>query len=428
MESNKPVLGMVLKGYPRISETFISNEIRLLEEEGLEIHIISMRRPREAFTHDSVRQIRAKVTYLPESMLPNLHRLLYHNFLYFLSNPAQYAKTAGFTLRRFADTRKSATIKHFLQAGYLLHKTRNGRALDHLHAHFAHSPTSVAVFAHRLSGIPFSFTGHAKDVYTQRRDRLAAKLGKAAFVVTCTGHNKDYLDALADGAVAVDKVYHGIDLSLFVPGEPRFAPEPPWSILTVARMTGKKGLDDVLRALALLKKRGLAFTYSLIGEGEDRQALTALVKELDIADRVEFLGTQTHATVIERLRGADAFVLGCRVMENGDRDGIPNVLVESMAMGVPVVATTVSAIPELVESGKNGLLAQPGEPDALADALEKSLTDHAYRKAVIPAAMERVRTEFDNRKHIRALADIYRKRAGNPPGIFGNGSAPTKRT
>lgn len=415
---------MVLKGYPRISETFISNEILLLEEMGVKVRIISMRHPRENFSHESVKRIKADVVYLPERILPHLHRLLYHNLALFLTRPVTYLKALGHMLRRLPSSNgKAAAVKHLLQGAYLVRAALPGANVAHLHAHFAHSPTSVAMYAGRLSGLPVSFTGHAKDVYTQAPGKLAEKIAEAAFVVTCTGHNKEYLSQLSNGTEIL-KVYHGIDLSLFSPGEPRFAPKAPYRILSVARLTGKKGLPDVFRALALLKGKGLDFRYELVGEGEDRETLGGLAHSLGIGDRVKFLGSLPHEVVLDHYRSADVFVLGCRVMENGDRDGIPNVLVEAMAMGVPVVATTVSAIPELVDDGETGLLAAPGDAAGLAGALARILTDEALRRRLIPAALERVRTGFDNRDHIRELGRIFLERAGNPPGIFGNGAKP----
>jgi hypothetical protein len=162
----QPVLGMVLKGYPRISETFISNEILLLEKLGFRIHLFSMRQPRENFSHASVSKIRANVDYLPETLLKPLPRLMYHNCLLAAQKPNVYADALKIAYHRFLRTRKSATLKHLFQAGYLVHHLLPHRKITHLHAHFAHSPTSVAMFTSKLSALPFSFTAHAKDIYT----------------------------------------------------------------------------------------------------------------------------------------------------------------------------------------------------------------------------------------------------------------------
>jgi glycosyltransferase involved in cell wall biosynthesis len=405
-----PFLGMILKGYPRISETFISNEILLMEQLGFPIHLFSMRRPREKFTHESVNRIQADVDYLPETLLRPLPRLLYHNFLLALQKPGVYARALKIALKRFLRTRKSATIKHLFQAGYLVHRLLPGRTITHLHAHFAHSPTSVAMFTSLLSGLPFSFTAHAKDIYTSDSRQLKEKLALARFVITCTGYNRRHLSQLHDGRPdSISHVYHGIDTGLFsLNQETRGVPAKPYQILTVARLTAKKGLPTVYRALKELHAKGIPFEHILIGDGEERQKVLALINSLDLKTHTRWLGTQPHDVVLDHYRRAHLFVLGCEVATNGDRDGIPNVLLESMAMGVPVVATAISAIPELVETENTGLLVQPGQPQQLADAMIRLLTDTELRARVITAARKRVLQDFDNKVLIKQLADIFK--------------------
>ena len=405
-----PVLGLVLKGYPRISESFISNEILLLEQRGIRIHIFSMRHPREAFTHASVRRIRAKVDYLPHTILAHLPQLLVHNGRLALRDPKRYRHAVKIALRRFRRTHKSATLKHLLQAGYLTDRLLPGSGVVHLHAHFAHSPTSVAMFTSFLSSRPFSFFGHAKDIYTSDPRQLAEKIGLARFVATCTRYNRDHLRKIAGnhGAAAkVHCVYHGIDTRLFDADLRLAPPDAPYEILTVARMTAKKGLPTVFQALRRLKDAGLPFRHTLIGDGDQRDMLLRLMADLGLEDHCRWLGTLVHEAVLDHFRRSHAFVLGCEVTPNSDRDGIPNVLVESMAMGVPVVATSVSALPELVVDGDHGLLVPPKNPAALAEGLSRILTDAGLRRKVIPAARRRVRSRFDNRVLIDKLADHY---------------------
>jgi glycosyltransferase involved in cell wall biosynthesis len=399
---------MILKGYPRISETFISNEILLLERLGFNIHLFSMRQPREPFCHESVKQIRARVDYLPEELLRPLPLFLWHNFQLVVKKPRNYWKAVRMALRRFMRTRKMATLKHLLQAGYLVQYLLPGSGVTHLHAHFAHSPTSVALFAAQLSGLPFSFTGHAKDVYTSDARQLGEKIQMARFVLTCTEYNRRYLNGLRRGAsTPILRVYHGIDLELFSDRGEK-PPERPYRIITVARITAKKGLPAVYHALRDLKNRGISFQHTLIGDGEDREKILQLIRELGLEQETRWLGTLPHHEVLMHYRVSDLFVLGCEVLANGDRDGIPNVLVESMAIGVPVVATRISAIPELVADGETGLLVAPGDPRALADAMVTMLTDTNLRKRIIPKARQRVKRNFDNTLLIREIASIYR--------------------
>jgi glycosyltransferase involved in cell wall biosynthesis len=407
----RPVLGMVLKGYPRISETFISNEILLLERLGFAVHIFSMRRGRESFTHESVARIRAGVEYLPETFLRHAHRLVYHNLCLALRRPRRYAAGLAVASRRFRRSRNPATLRHFLQAGYLVHRCLPGRGVAHLHAHFAHSPASVALYASALSGLPFSFTAHAKDIYTSRPDQLREKIARARFVVTCTEYNRRHLLKLAGSLpTPIHRSYHGIDTQLFDNGGRfRSAAAPPYRVLTVARLIQKKGIPTVLRAVKLLHERGVKLTYTLIGDGQDRGQILGCAGELGLDSVFRWLGAQPHQVVLEHYRRADLFVLGCEVAEDGDRDGVPNVLFESMAMGVPVVATDVSAIPELVESSRTGLLVPPREPEALAAAMLTMLTDSELRRRVIPAARSRVLRDFDHRALGLRLAEIYRE-------------------
>jgi len=415
-QSKRPVLGMILKGYPRISETFISNEIRLLEKCGFAIHLFSMRQPREKFTHDSVKEIRAAVDYLPETLIKPLPRLLYHNLCLAAKIPGLYGAALKTAYRRFLRTRKSATLKHLLQAGYLVHRLLPASRVTHLHAHFAHSPTSVAMFTSRLTGIPFSFTAHAKDIYTSDPRQIREKIGLSRFVVTCTEYNKKYLREISDGyPTPIHRNYHGIDIRLFsVNNESPRLPVPPLQILTVARLTAKKGLSTIYRALRFLCDQGVSLHHTHIGGGEDREKITSLINELDLGAVTELLGTQPHHVVLEHYEKADLFVLGCEVASNGDRDGIPNVLMESMAMGLPVIATDISGIPELVENEHTGLLVPPGQPVKLAESMLRMLTDGELRNRVIAAGKQRVVQEFDNRQLIQELAEVYRSEGLGP--------------
>ena len=407
IKGQKATIGYILKGYPRISETFISNEIHLLEQLGFSLHLFSMREPRESFTHENVNQIRAAVDYLPSTLLLPLPRLLYHNFKLARERPQAYSEAFRLMITRFRRKKKVATIKHLLQAGYLVHALLPGTGVRHLHAHFAHSPTSVALFAHKLSGLPFSFTAHAKDIYTSEQRQLQEKIALAKFVVTCTEYNRRFLQELALGGPSIHRVYHGIDTELFSGQSQSRIPSPPYQILSIARLVDKKGLPTVFRALRNLLDQGYSLNYTLIGDGEKRRSILEQLHNLGLGAICTWLGTQPHHRVIEEYRKADLFVLGCEVASNGDRDGIPNVFLESMAMGVPVLATRVSAIPELVEDGVTGLLVNPGDHELMAQSMLKILGDGQLRQRIITAAHRRVSREFSNRELILKLAEVF---------------------
>jgi glycosyltransferase involved in cell wall biosynthesis len=406
-----PVLGYILKGYPRISETFISNEILLLEELGFTMRLFSMRQPRESFSHASVGRIKARVDYLPTELLPEFFRLLVPNIFLAVKRPRAF-RTALYTARQGLTTGgELATLKHLLQAGYLTntHLLPAGN-IAQLHGHFAHSPTSVTMFASLLSGIPFSFTAHAKDIYTSDRDKLRRKIAGARFVATCTRQNKEYLQAVAPHcATPIYCIYHGIDLNLFQQsGAPRGTTNNAFKILTVARITEKKGLPTVYRALALLRDAGVRFRHTLIGDGDDKERILALIAALGLSEHCRWLGTRTHEEVLEQYRQSDLFVLGCEIAKSGDRDGIPNVLVESLAMGVPALSTDVSAIPEILINGDTGLTVPPSQPETMATAMQRILCDAKLRQHLIAGGIKFVRENFDNSLWIKKLAEIFR--------------------
>jgi glycosyltransferase involved in cell wall biosynthesis len=270
----------------------------------------------------------------------------------------------------------------------------------------------VAFFSGLLSGLPFSFTAHAKDIYTSDPRQLREKIVLARFVITCTQYNRDYLKRLAPGGqTPIDCIYHGIDPRLFVAagcGESKGRQQEPWRLLTVARLTAKKGLPTVLETLCRLRDRGVAFEHVLIGDGELRDETLALIRRLGLTGFTRWLGTQPHDVVLEHYRRADVFLLGCRIAPNGDRDGIPNVLMEAMAMGVPVVATRVSAIPELVQHRRTGMLVPPEDPEAMTQAVLELFGDPELEKQIVTRARERVIRHFDNQVLIRRLADHFR--------------------
>jgi len=302
-------------------------------------------------------------------------------------------------------------LRHFLQAGHLTALRLYDRPVAHIHAHFCHTPTSVALFASELTGLPFSFTAHAKDIYTSEPDQLARKIHKARFVVTCTGYNARYLTELkrsAGAATPIHTIYHGIDLDFFSFTH-RPAPSPPYLILSVGRIVPKKGYDDLLKALQLLDNAGLDFQFVQIGTGEIESRIRTLVGELGLSHRVTMLGTLTHKEVIAWYRKAHCFALACKVAPNGDRDGIPNVLIEAMAVGLPVVATRVSAIPELVEAGVTGTLIEPEEPAAMARAITHVLLHPQAHANEVKRARARVEEEFDNRRCVMRLQRLFKE-------------------
>lgn len=405
------ILGYVLKGYPRISETFISNEILLLEKLGFTMHLFSMRRPRESFSHPSVAEIKAQVNYLPTELLADFRKLLLPTIFLAAKRPKEFHVALRMASDGITKGQELATLKHLLQACHLTNShLLPGTGIAQLHGHFAHSPTSVTMFASALSNIPFSFTAHAKDIYTSDKEKLRRKIARARFVVTCTKHNKEYLQAVAgDCRTPIYCIYHGIDLDLFRNGAAEDRQDDSFQLLTVARITEKKGLPTIYRALALLRDKGIRFRHTLIGDGDDRESVLELIRTLGLDGHCRWLGTQTHEEVLHQFKQSDLFVLGCEIAKNGDRDGIPNVLVESLAMGVPALSTHVSAIPELLIDGETGLTVPPSEPEAMAVAMQRILFDDKLRQRLKERGRNYVKAHFDNSHSTRELAEIFQR-------------------
>lgn len=400
-------VGFVLKGYPRLSETFIAQEMRLLESRGLELEIYSMRGPREEARHPVHHEIRAKVTYLPEylsaqEIAPNLRT--------FRAFPVGYARAFAHALVRSVRRRKRSPLKRLFQAGWLIDRQGLGRAggIGHLHSHFLHAPTELALYASLVTGLSYSISAHAKDIYTSTAEEVRERVRGAKFLMTCTKFNFEKIRAIVgpEHAGKVNEVYHGVNLEAFRPGAAAKPALPARRLLTVARLVEKKGYDDVLRAIHLLKSQGLELTYDIFGAGELDKPLRALTKELGLEAQVNFHGAVTQPRVLEAYRAGGVFVLASFETADGDRDGIPNSMAEAMSMELPVVATRVSGIPELVENEATGLLVNPRDPAALAAALRRVMEEPGLGRRLGEAARRKVSDVFDAHRCIDSCAHL----------------------
>jgi len=398
----RPV-AFVLKGYPRLSETFIAQEMKALEARGLAIRIVSLRHPTDRVRHPIHGEIRAPVLYLPE--------YLWHAPFRVLRAWGVARKLPGYAAARaawLADLGRDPTpnrVRRFGQALVLAAEVAPDVA--HLHAHFLHTPGSVARYAALMTGLPWSVSAHAKDIWTIPAWEKREKLAQCAWAVTCSRANLEHLAPLAPpGRVAL--VYHGLDLARFPPAPARpprdgSRREDPVTVLAVGRAVAKKGLDDLLAALALLPP-SLAWRFVHVGGGPLLPALQRQAAGLGLAGRVAWLGARPADAVLAQYRAADLAALTVRVAADGDRDGLPNVLVEAQSQALPVVATRAAAVGELVEDGVNGLLAEPGDRAAIAAALARLIADPALRARLGAAGEARVRRDFAMTAGIDALA------------------------
>lgn len=408
---------VLLKGYPRLSETFIAQELLGLEQAGFDLRLVSMRHPTDKKRHPVHDEIRAPVSYLPE--------YLHHEPLRVLRGLAAARRLPGFR-RAFSvflnDLKRDISrnrIRRFGQAAVLAAEWPEGA--DWLHAHFIHTPASVARYTSLLTGVRWSCSAHAKDIWISPGWDIGGKLAEMQWAVTCTRSGFDHLRDLAGGRGNVHLSYHGLDLARFGPfGEARPAadgsdPAHAVRILSVGRAVDKKGFDVLLRALGRLPA-DLHWHLDHVGGGERIAALKRLAQDLGLEARITWLGPMDQAEVLALYRRADLFALACRIAANGDRDGLPNVLVEAASQGLACVSTDVSGVPELIEHGQSGLIVPPENPEALAAALATAIRDPALRGRLGAAAEARVRNGFDFRNSIRQLATLFAdpRSQGNP--------------
>ena len=399
---------VVLKGYPRLSETFIAQELLGLEKAGFDLTLISMRRPTDKKRHPVHDEIRARVVYLPEYLHEEPIRVL-KGLIAGFSKPGFKA-----LMKRFlADLKRDLSRNRFRRLGQALVLAREWPdGGEWLHAHFIHTPASVTEYASMLTGTPWSCSAHAKDIWTSPDWELTEKLKSARWTVTCTRTGYEHMRLLTSRKDAVHLSYHGLDLARFA----HFAgersqrtgndPDDPAVILSVGRAVEKKGYDVLLRALALLPA-DLHWRMDHIGGGEALAKLKALASELGLSGRIAWRGALAQEDVLDHYRRADLFALACRIAANGDRDGLPNVLVEASSQRLVCVSTEVSGVPELLRDGENGLVVAPEDPALLAKALEAAIRDPALRKRLGDAAERRVREEFDYHSSIRQLTGLF---------------------
>jgi glycosyltransferase involved in cell wall biosynthesis len=388
-------IGVVLKGYPRLSETFVTQELHALEQRGLSLALFSLRRSTDAAAHPLHDEIRAPVTYLPE--------YLHHGPLRVFRAWRKARRLPGYRGALSAwrkDLWRDRTRNRARRFGQALVLASEMPAdIVHLHAHFLHTPASVARYAAMLRGVGWSVSAHAKDIWTipewEKREKLAA----CTWATTCTACNATHLRELAPPARPVELVYHGIDTVRFPP--PRSLrstadgrdPRSPVTLLAVGRAVDKKGFDDLLQALATLPPQQ-HWQLLHIGDGPRRPMLERMARELRLADRIRWLGPQLHGVVLDAYRTADIFVLPSRIAPDGDRDGLPNVLLEAQSQRVACVSTRMSGIPELIIDGVTGLLVAPRAPAELGAALSRLVTDPSLRGALGDAGYTRTTTLF----------------------------------
>jgi len=396
-----PKIAYILKMFPRFSETFILSEILELERQGFDLRIFSLKKPDDGRFHADLARVRAPVTYVPEHLRVDAGVFL-----------ARHREVAGWDRRRYArllwrtiSRRRPTALRRLSQAAFIAPILRR-EGIAHVHAHFATSATSVALHLHRLAGVSYSFTAHAKDIYHESVDlgSVARKLRSARFAVTVSDYNRAFLEGIG-GPARLARIYNGLDLDQFKPNGVR--PDRPPLVLAVGRLVEKKGFDDLVRACAVLRDEGVDFRCRIVGKGEQEHPLKGLVRDFGLDPWVEMPGPLPREALVKLYPRASVFAAPCVVGADGNRDGLPTVLIEAMALGVPVVATPVTGIPELVAHDRTGLLVGERDPVALAAAIRRVLGDPALAGRLAGAARAGVERAFDLRANVAELRALF---------------------
>jgi len=398
LHPGRPVrrIGYVLKVFPRVSETFVINEIRALEERGEDLRIYSLHPPQAAVPHRILRELRSPVVYI-EDDLPAYEDV------------AQPRRCLERDLAVAPDLCPRLLPRKYVRLAAALAARVRADAVDHLHAHFASRSGHVAALAAALSGRPYSLTAHAKDIYHCEvdQDLLRWKIAQARFVVTVTDYNRHHLQRLVasipGAAEKIVRIYNGIDLDRFRPADGCVAPP---LVLGVGRLVEKKGFTVLVEACRLLRERGYDFRCEIIGDGSEGPALRQQIESGRLEGIVALRGVLSTEQVAEALRAATVVALPALVARDGNVDALPTVLLEAMATERPVVSTSISGIPEIVVDGETGLLAPPGDPPALAAALAALIDQPARAAEMGRAGRRRAERLFDLRTNVAELRGL----------------------
>lgn len=390
-------VGYVLKRYPRYSETFIVNEILAHEAAGLEVEIFALRPPADTHFQDRIARVRGRVNYIPNAGTKGTELW------------SAIGQTATFCPHVWSELSEAASedVRDVFQAIWLAREATL-RNITHLHAHFATASTTVARIASRIARLPFSFTAHAKDIFheTVNPKDLRRKLVDASAVVTVSDYNLAYLrDRFESDAASVQRVYNGLDLCEFSYTEPR---KRAVHIVAVGRLVEKKGFAVLVEACHALRERGRRFLCSIIGSGELEAELREHVSRRDLEAVVQLIGPRPQRDVIQIIQQAAVLAAPCLIGDDANRDGLPTVLLEAMAVGTPCVSTNVTGIPEVVHHERTGLMVPQRDPFALAAAIERLLDDPELRVQLAEAARRLIEADFDIQRNAAELRQVFR--------------------
>jgi glycosyltransferase involved in cell wall biosynthesis len=404
----------ILLWFPERTQTFILDEVNTLTALGLEVRVFTLYGAQRPARLVGLGPVRAPVVRLGLGSLPRVLQEALGARTSF--GPDAWPLLRQVLCRRWRSWETAGEALWAALAGVHLARRLVEAGISQIHAPWANGPATAAWVASRLSGLPFSFTARAHDIHPPD-GALREKLAAAGFVRVNTAANLAYLASLAPAAASrLVLLRNGVPLRGGLKSLRR-PPESPPRLLSLGRLVEKKGFPVLLQAVQLLRRQGLTVHLTLAGDGPQGPRLKRLSRSLGLDGQVSFPGFVPHDRVPRLLAGADLFVLPCRIAASGDRDGIPNAILEALAHGVPVVSTAVAGIPEVIRPGETGWLAPPGDPLALAACLREALADPAEAASRGQAGRELVRREFDSRKNYARLAELFQAlERGEAPG------------
>ena len=409
-------LAYILGTFPSISEAFILDEIIGLQRKGMDIIILALRRGRDKKYHEGAKALAGKTIYRPSFIIVEQWKIFFH---YLFRHPIMFFKLFLIIFKGYKSTPLTLLklCRNLPCIFYFAEHIKKAR-VRHIHAHFAYIPATVAMIISKALNIPFSFSAHAWDIHANRAN-LKEEFSSARFIITCNEQNKFILLSRypEDLPGKIHKIYHGVNFEYWsnrpkrcrlkeIEGE--MSSYKIWRFMAAGRLIEKKGFDFLIKACALLKEKKVRFHLELIGEGQEKPTLEKLAGSLGLENEITFAGAMCHEELRHCYFRADIFVLPCVVSEDGDRDGLPNVLLEAMAAGVTVISTEISAIPELIEDGKTGILVRERDEKGLCEAIFRLINLDDLRSDIIEKARVKVREEFNLQDSLDKLYHLFK--------------------
>lgn len=401
--TNKKI-AFLLSGFPRLSETFILNELLELQRQGLSFSIFALKRENDSGQQSDVQLLQTRPIFVPGKItIRFVTEVILAISAFTFQSPLKFIRVSRRFLMTGKKERSFTLALSFARWVWLCRKFQR-KQVHQVHAHFAHDPTTMAFWVFRLLNIPYSFTAHAKDIYCYPQNLLREKIHHARWVTTCTCFNKEHLERCSQNGTPIHRLYHGLNFKKFN-GQKKLKRNLPL-ILAVGRLVEKKGFSYLLEACSKLKEMGYVFACLIVGEGPERASLQQQIEIHNLTKCVHLPGAFAHEELIELYKKCSVFVMPSCVTETGDRDGIPNVVLEALAMEIPVVATDISGIPEVVKNEYTGLLVPQKNASELAFAVQTVLSNPDLAERLGRAGRQTVRSLFDLQTNVQAMKGL----------------------